>query len=326
MPLSADIVSGVIEDAIAQARVDRRQTPETPSGGPAPSGPSQTALTAAAARAAHLVVDCEPLIFSDHLAAVLLGDLAEELIGFHRAHGEHPVLAGARGQVVVRSRYTEDCLARGVARGISQYVLLGAGLDSFGCRPGLASQVRVFEVDHPASQAWKRAALDRAGIRPAGAVTWIAADLETGSLMDALAVGGFDLSRPAVVSWLGVTMYLTRPAIERTLAAAAGLAAGSELIADYMLPAGLRDEAGDTYAALVAPAAAEWGEPWRTFLSPDDLAALLAGHGFAVAEQVGQREAIGPALWQRRDPLRPARLSMLARAVVTGQTRAGTPR
>ena len=324
------IVPGVTQDAIGNARKDGEQDGHpaagNPPGGQAVTGPSFTALTAAAARAAHLVVDSEPLIFTDQFASLLLGDQAGQLIGFHRANGQHPVLAGARGQVVARSRYAEDRLAQRAAGGISQYVILGAGLDSFGCRPGLAGQLRVFEVDHPASQARKREALARAGIEPPATVTYVAADLAAGSFTDALAVHGFDPRRPAVVSWLGVTMYLARPAIERTLAAAGGLAPGTELIADYLLPAGLRDEDGDTYAGLVAPVAAERGEPWRTLLSPDDMAGLLARHGFAVAEQVGQREAIDPALWRRRDALHPVRLSMLARAVVTGQTRAGTPR
>jgi methyltransferase (TIGR00027 family) len=260
------------------------------------------------------------------MASVLLGERAEELIGFHREHGTHPVLAGARAQVIVRSRYTEDCLARSAGRGIRQYVILGAGLDSFGYRPGLAGQVRVFEVDHPATQGWKREVLARAGIEPPGAVTYVAADLETGSLADHLGRAGFDLSQPALVSWLGVTMYLTRAAIDRTLAAVGGLADGTEIIADYLLPAGLRDAAGHTYASLVQPVAAEWDEPWLTFLAPGDMADLLARHGFAVAEQVGQREAVGPALWDRRDSLHPARLSVLARAAVTGRMRAGTPR
>jgi methyltransferase (TIGR00027 family) len=335
--LLAGIVPRVTENAIGNAAAESAAaggTGGSDAGGDATAaatattaaGPGHTALTAAAARAAHLEVDSEPRIFADHLASVLLGSQADELIGFHRAHAAHPVLACARGQVVVRSRCTEDRLARRVAGGIGQYVILGAGLDSFACRPGLAGRVRVFEVDHPASQAWKREALARAGVRPAGAVSYVPADLETTSLTDALAAGGFDLSRPAVVSWLGVVMYLTLPAIERTLAAVGSLAAGTELIADYLLPAGLRDAAGDTYAELVQPVAAEQGEPWQTFLSPDDMAALLTRHGFSVAAQAGQQEALGPELWQRRDALRPVRLSMLARAVVTGPGRAGTPR
>ena len=243
------------QDAIGNARKDRTQNGHpaagNPPGGPAAGGPSFTALTAAAARAAHLVVDSEPLIFTDHLASVLLGDQAEQLISFHRANGEHPVLAGARGQVVVRSRYTEDRLAHCAASGVSQYVILGAGLDSFGCRPGLAGQLRVFEVDHPASQAWKREALARAGIEPPPTVTYVPADLAAGSFTDALAAHGFDLRRPAVVSWLGVTMYLARPAIEQTLAAAGGLAPGTELITDYMLPAGQVDNGRASWSEIV---------------------------------------------------------------------------
>ena len=100
--------------------------------------PSLTAFTAAAARAAHLIVDGDPPIFADTLAQAMLGERAEELIGFHRAHGTHPILAGARAQVTCRSRYTEDSLAEGIGRGIGQYVILGAGLDSFAARSRLA--------------------------------------------------------------------------------------------------------------------------------------------------------------------------------------------
>src|ERR1035441_4478661 len=113
---------------------------------------SQTALTAAAARAAHLIVDDEPRIFADVLASAMLGDQAEEFLSYHRAHGTHLVLRSARAQATCRSRYTEDRLADSVRGGVTQYVILGAGLDSFAYRCDLASQVRVFEVDHPATQ------------------------------------------------------------------------------------------------------------------------------------------------------------------------------
>src|ERR1039458_5821047 len=104
--------------------------------------PSLTAFTAAAARAAHLIVDHEPVIFADTLAEAMLGERADELIGYHRAHGTHPVLSGARAQVTCRSRYTEDRLADGVRRGIGQYIILGAGLDSFAGRGALAAPQR----------------------------------------------------------------------------------------------------------------------------------------------------------------------------------------
>jgi methyltransferase (TIGR00027 family) len=276
--------------------------------------PSQTALTAAAARAAHLIVDHEPVIFADELAAALLGEQADEFISYHRAHGTHLVLSCARAQVLCRSRFTEDHLAACVRAGLTQYVILGAGLDSFAYRT--ESAVRVFEVDHPGTQRWKHAHLGSAGITVPGTVSFVAMDFERDSLSGRLAQAGFDPSRPALVSWLGVTMYLTGAAISQTLEEISGFAPGTQLITDYILPAALRDDTGNTYAGLVAPAAAERGEPWLTFLAPDDMSALLAEHGFGAVGQVRQRDAIPAALWDRTDSLHPAGLSVLARATL----------
>jgi methyltransferase (TIGR00027 family) len=279
-------------------------------------GPSHSALTAAAARAAHLIVDDAPLIFTDELATVMLGDQAEYLIGFHRAHGTHPILSSARTQVTCRSRYTEDGLARGVRSGVTQYVILGAGLDSFGYRSALARQVRVFEVDHPGTQRWKRQQLSAAQIAVPGSVTFVPADLETESLADCLLRCGFDRHRQALVSWLGVTMYLSRRAIGQTLAAIGDLAPGTALIADYMLPAGLRDAAGDSYARAVMPVSAERGEPWLSLLAPGEMSSLLEDNGLGQVEHVRQREAVRAELWDRSDSLRPDGLCQLARATV----------
>jgi methyltransferase (TIGR00027 family) len=292
---------------------------------------SLTALTAAAARAAHLIVDDEPVIFADTLAEAMLGERAEEFIAYHRAHGTHPVLAGARAQVTCRSRYTEDRLAWGIERGIGQYVLLGAGLDSFAYRSPLAGQVRVFEVDHPATQEHKRrvtaAVTGRAGgvagqVRAvagsAGAdgVTFVPVDFACDALAEALGRAGFDTSRPAFVSWLGVTMYLDSSAIEATVSVLGGFAPGSEIVVDYMLPAGLRDAAGQAYADLVGQVAAERGEPWRSFFAPEAMADLLARHGFEPIRDVGQRDMIPAAAWDRSDALRPAELCHIAHAAI----------
>jgi O-methyltransferase involved in polyketide biosynthesis len=296
--------------------------------------PSLTALTAAAARAAHLIVDNEPVIFADTLAQAMLGERAEELISYHLAYGTHPVLAGARAQVTCRSRYTEDRLADAIGRGIGQYVLLGAGLDSFAYRSPLAGRVRVFEVDHPATQAYKRRVRGVAGGGgtagggaggggtaggEAGAVEaarFVAVDFGRDSLAEALARAGFDAGQPALVSWLGVTMYLDESAIEATVAVLGGFAPGSEVVVDYMLPAGMRDAAGQMYADLVGQAAAEWGEPWRSVFAPGAMAALLARHGFGPARDVGQRDMIPAAAWDRSDALRPADLSRIAHAAI----------
>jgi len=296
-------------------------------------------MTAAAARAAHLIVDGEPVIFADTVAEAMLGERAEELIAYHRAYGAHPVLAGARAQVTCRSRYAEDQLARAVRDGIGQYVILGAGLDTFAYRSPLARRVRVFEVDHPATQEWKR----RVGPAPEvpgsevpgsevpgpevpgpevpgpefpGLVTFVPADLVSDSLGDGLRRAGFDFAAPAFVSWLGVTMYLDQGAIDRTVSVLGGLAPGTELVVDYMLVAGLRDAEGGSYADQVGQAAAERGEPWLSLFVPEAMAALLAGCGFGPARDVSQREMIPAGLWDRSDSLRPAELSHIAHAVI----------
>jgi methyltransferase (TIGR00027 family) len=260
------------------------------------------------------MVDSPPFIFTDSLAAALLGDRAGELTGYHSRHAAHPILSSARAQVLCRSRYTEDRLARAVASGVGQYVILGAGLDSFAYRSSL--DVRVFEVDHPATQAWKRQALAAARIAVPPSVTFVPADLATQSLTGPLLAAGFDPARPALVVWLGVVMYLSREAISGVLSAIATLAPGTELIADHMLPAGLRDDAGNAYVDQVGPVTAERGEPWLTFLSPGDMAALLTAHGLEAAAHLHQRDAVGAALWDRPDSLRPGRLSVLTRATV----------
>jgi methyltransferase (TIGR00027 family) len=279
---------------------------------------SVTALTAAAARAAHLIVDDEPRIFADTLAADLLGERAEELISYHTLHGTHPVLSGARVQVACRSRYTEDALARAIATGVSQYAILGAGLDSFAYRDGLAGRVRVFEVDHPASQEAKRAALAAAGISVPGNVIFVPADLAADSLTRCLRAAGFDASAPAMFGWLGVTMYLTADAIAKTMTAVSGFARGSELIADYMLPQDARDEAGALHGRLVAQASAERGEPWRSCFTPREIADLARRAGLGAARSIRQRDTIPPELWRRTDSLRPAELAVLFHGAVSG--------
>jgi methyltransferase (TIGR00027 family) len=276
--------------------------------------PSQTALTAAAARAAHLIVDGAPTIFADTLTERILGEQAETFLSYQRNSGAHPILAGARAQAVVRSRFTEDHLADAVRRGVTQYVVLGAGLDSYAYRMEPTDRVQVFEVDHPATQQWKRTLLAAADIAIPDTVTFVPVDFETDSLAARLVAHGFDPSIPALVGWLGVTMYLTRSAIADTLAVIGGFAPGTEIVVDHMLPAELRDEAGDTYVELVSPVAAQRGEPWLTFLSPDEMSLLLKENGFTTVENVSQRDAIDAALWQRSDSIRPANLSYLAHA------------
>ncbi|MGW5261363.1 class I SAM-dependent methyltransferase [Microbispora sp. NPDC004025] len=281
-------------------------------------GPSGTALHAAAARAAHLIVDGEPVVFRDPQAYAVLGERAEELVGLHRTMGDHPVAAGLRAAVVTRSRYTEDRLADAVRRGVRQYVILGAGLDTYACRSA-TGPVEVFEVDHPATQRWKREAMESAGLPAPPRLTYVPADLEDSRVVDRLAAHGFDLTRPAFVSWLGVTAYLTRAAVARTLAGLGRLAPGSEIVVDHLLPEALRGPRARAYAETLMPLVAEHGEPWLTFLSPAEAADLLEEHGFEVIEQVPERDAVDPAFWARSDALASGEISVLTRARPPGR-------
>lgn len=274
--------------------------------------PSNTALTAAAARAAHLLVDAEPHVFADTLAERLLGNQAGELLDYHRRSGGHPILSSARVQVTARSRYTEEKLAEAVARGTRQYVVLGAGLDSFAYRTELP--VKVFEVDQPAGQEWKRQALERSGTAIPETVSFVGIDFAADSpqvLVKRLAEHGFDPGRPSFFSWLGVTMYLPRDSVAATLA---HLPAGAELVASYLLPPEMRDEAGNAYAEAVAPVAAERGEPWLSHFAPDEMSELLAAAGFRDITHTCVRDSIDPALWNRTDTLVPERLSQFVHA------------
>uniref|UniRef100_UPI000E259CC1 class I SAM-dependent methyltransferase n=1 Tax=Nocardiopsis sp. FIRDI 009 TaxID=714197 RepID=UPI000E259CC1 len=176
------------------------------------------------------------------------------------------------------------------------------------------SAVRVFEVDASPTQEWKRRSLRDAGIAVPDTVAFVSADLADGSTPARLVDAGFDPGRPAFVSWLGVSMYLGLDAVDRILAMVGGWASGSELVMDHLLPEGRRDAAGQAYAEAVQAAAARGGEVWRTFLSPEESARLLAAHGFTVLEQAGARGSVDRDLWSRSDHLRPFDLPVLVHA------------
>jgi methyltransferase (TIGR00027 family) len=228
---------------------------------------SQTALGAALYRAAHQLCD-HPRVFDDPLALPIVGGDAEAAT--ERWTGA--AVAGLRAFLAVRSRATEDAFAEARARGVRTYVVLGAGLDTFGYRTALDADV--VELDHPATQAWKRARLAAAGIAVPPRVRHVAIDFERealGDVLDRLAIG------PAFFAWLGVTPYLTREATRATLEAIARRP-GREVMFDFLVP-GQRAQR----AALAARTAAV-GEPLRNEVEPDELARELAACGFARSE------------------------------------------
>ncbi|MGP0072253.1 MAG: class I SAM-dependent methyltransferase [Bryobacteraceae bacterium] len=243
--------------------------------------PSRTAQRVATRRAAHQILD-QPRVFDDPLAAAIAGEEAEPPESV-----QQPFSRALRAFLAVRSRYAEDQLAGAVERGVRQYVVLGAGLDTFAYRnPFRSSGLHVFEVDHPATQEWKRARLDTAHIPVPKEMTFAAVDFERESLKEGLLRAGFDQDKPAFFSWLGVTPYLSRAAFDATKQFIAGMPSGSGVVYDYAVERRLlsptQQVALDTLSARVARA----GEPFQLFFDPAALASDLAGLGFTNIEDL----------------------------------------
>jgi methyltransferase (TIGR00027 family) len=252
-----------------------------------PGQPSYTAMRAAAHRAAHQVVE-QGRVFADPLALPVLGETPEAVFG-NELHSA--ATRGMRLLIAARSRFAEESLAAAVGRGVRQYVLLGAGLDTFAHRnPFADAGLRVFEVDHPATQGWKRARLAEAGLTPPPSLTFAPVDFERQTLADGLAAAGFDASRPAFFAWLGVVIYLTREAVIETLRFIAALPAGSEVVFDYGVPHSAYPAARQDYHAQRDARMAALGEPWITRFDPAEIAAALTVLGFDKLEDLGPRE------------------------------------
>src|SRR5262249_28355367 len=174
--------------------------------------------------------------------------------------------------IAARSRYAEDELALAVERGVRQYVILGAGLDTFAYRnPYPEGALRVFEVDYPATQAWKRALLEEVGIPLPVDLTFAPVDFEKRTLADGLRDAGFDPGLGAFFSWLGVTMYLTPEGLMTTFRLIASSPVGSEVVFDYAISPSLMSPAQRVIFDEMARRVAAAGEPWKTFFDPAEL-------------------------------------------------------
>jgi methyltransferase (TIGR00027 family) len=260
---------------------------------------SRTARRVAIRRAAHQLLD-HPRVLDDPLALRIIGSEAAEALRSDPKEN-HAFSRAFRAFMVARSRYAEDELARAVAHGVRQYVVLGAGLDTFAYRnphPGL----RVFEVDHPATQAWKRERLQAANIAIPPSLTFVPIDFEQQTLGDGLAHSGFN-GPAAFFSWLGVTPYLTREACMTTLSFIANLPAGSGVVFDFavdpaLLNAGQR-QALDALSARVA----RYGEPFRLFFDPGKLQHELKGMGFHRTEFLQGKDLNARYFKERSDGL-----------------------
>lgn len=284
-----------------------------------PAEPSRTAQRVALRRAAHQLLDLPPVL-SDPLAIPILGAAAAGALRADPARFETSrVSPYLRAFMAARARFAEDQLAHLRARGIRQYVILGAGLDTSAYRdPSPERPLRVWEVDHPSTQAWKRERLAEAGIAVPAALTFAAVDFERQALPEALAAAGFDAGAGAFFAWLGVTQYLTPETIRATLGYVAGATcAGGGVVFDYAVAPHLLSPAQRAVRAALERAVGAAGEPWRSAFEPDALVAELRGLGFAVAEDVAPDEINGRYLAARRDGLRVGGMSRLMWAGAT---------
>ena len=269
-------------------------------------------MTTAAARALHRE-EPPPWVLDDHLALGLAGDEGVSITGRLRDELSAEDLLTFSRWMCVRARLAEDVVERAVAAGIRQYVILGAGLDSFAYRrPDLLERLRVFEVDHPASQAWKRERLAELGVRLPPNLVFAPVDFEAQTLRDGLLAAGFDFSAGAVFSWIGVTMYLTLAAIEATLETVAACPPGSRIVLTYNLPLSALEGQGRAIGSRMSRSAGEVGEPWLSYFTRDEVEALLRRCGFGEIDHFGPAEAIRTYFADRTD----VRLGMPQRLLV----------
>lgn len=265
---------------------------------------SRTALATAYLRGAHQILDAAPRILEDPVALPLLGAGAEARIRGDLSAYEDPARRGLRAHVVLRSRYAEDRLAAALERGIGQYVLLGAGFDTFALRqPAWARALRIVEVDHAGTQAEKRRRIAEAGLAVPANVIFASVDFARESLLDGLARHGVTTAVPTFFSWLGVTVYLEESAIDATLASVAAFPAGSELVLTFA------SSANSPFAERAALA----GEPWLSRFEPAALEAKLRSAGYAEVAFLAPEEAEARYFGSRPQDLPvPGRTSIVA--------------
>ena len=262
--------------------------------------PSITAERVARRRAAHQVLDVPP-VFHDPLALAIAGAAA---IGVPREAAETArINRQRRAYIAARSRYVEDELAPLVGRGVDQYVVLGAGLDTFAYRNPYP-RLRVFEVDHPATQSWKRERLASSGIAVPPSLAYAPIDFQREQLVDALARVGFDPSRPAFFSWLGVVAYLKLDAVFETLRFVASCARVTTIVFDYSIPPDRLPPRQRRRFDAISEQAAAAGEPWLTFFDPLELDTRLRAIGFSEVEDIDADALNRRYFWSRADRLR----------------------
>jgi methyltransferase (TIGR00027 family) len=251
-----------------------------------PNEPSRTALMIARQRAAHQVLDHGSILY-DPFAMKILREQEKDVLQFAN---QHPLASIGRLVTTARSRIAEDALSRAVERGVRQIVILGAGLDTFALRnPHSAQQIRIYEVDHAATQAWKRQRLGEAQIALPPWLILVPVDFERDDLGEKLVAAGFEQNLPAFFTWLGVVPYLTEDAIGRTLNYMSSIQ-NSEVVFDYTEPPEAFSEEMRETVTKRTEQLEKIGERWASRFEPAGIAAILRSHGFSAIEDISFQE------------------------------------
>jgi methyltransferase (TIGR00027 family) len=267
--------------------------------------PDSTAVRVALWRAMHVQVDPPPHVLEDEVGL----QLAAPGDGWRARPDMDPAgTRGFRAAIVARARFIEDLVVEQAGRDVTQYVILGAGLDTFAQRrPRIAARLRVFEVDQPGPQAWKRRRLIELGYGIPDWLQLVPVDFEaSGSWWQQLAAAGFDTGQPAVVASTGVAMYLTKDATAATLRQLAGLAPGSTLAMTFLLPTELLDAADRSGLQASEKGARASGTPFISFYTPQEMLALARQAGFKGARHVSGSSLADRYFADRTDGLRPS--------------------
>ncbi|KVK94744.1 hypothetical protein WJ47_32705 [Burkholderia ubonensis] len=277
------------------------------------AGPKPSAQRVATLRAAHQLLD-DPLILEDRIALKILGGANEAAVRSNPGHYDDPLSKGLRMSVVVRSRYAEDEWRKAARHDVSQYVILGAGLDTYAYRENHQAR-RIFEVDLPATQQWKRECLSAADIEIPASLTYVPMDFEHDTLARALSEAGFRKDEPAFFSWLGVSVYLEEEAILETLRFIASCAAGSAVVFDYVVTPSLLAPMEQLGMELVRAKVSGSGEAWKSYFDPTSLADKIRSLGFSEANNVSPESLNDIYLTGRKDGFRMGGSSRLMHAI-----------
>lgn len=264
-------------------------------------------------RSTHQSLDAEPRIQVDPISTAFARQFSASARDRVLSALSDEAVRLVRTALVIRSRYAEDVLEELRA----PFVILGAGFETFAYRqPPFATELDIYEVDHPATQAAKKAVLETAGITIPANLRWCPIDFETTSLHDALATTGFDFNRPAVISWLGVTQYLSRSAIQTTLEFVRSLTRGTTLVFSFVVPEDQLSGPDLELLTTFSAAAASKGEPFLSHFQPAELLDWLSELGFDHVEHLTPQGAAERYFSDRADSLRPPILEQLVRVTV----------